>query len=99
MTIKSPPSLDHRYIREDIGYGLVPMAEIGKLLGIKTPVMDALITLASTALGVDFRVEGLTLEKMGLAGATREQTLRYLENGFDASTGLNMSGFNLYAEW
>ena len=66
MTIKSPPSLDHRYIREDIGYGLVPMAEIGRLLGIKTPVMDALITLASTALGVDFRVEGLTLEKMGL---------------------------------
>ncbi len=43
------------------------MAEIGKLLGLKTPVMDALITLASVALGVDFRVEGLTLEKMGLA--------------------------------
>ena len=87
MTIKSPPSLDHRYIREDIGYGLVPMAEIGKLLGIKTPVMDALITLASTALGVDFRIEGLTREKMGLAGVTREQTLEILERGFDASTG------------
>ncbi len=43
FTIKSPPSLDHRYIREDVGYGLVPMAEIGKLLGIGTPVMDALI--------------------------------------------------------
>jgi opine dehydrogenase len=87
MTIKSPPSLDHRYIREDIGYGLVPMAEIGRLAGTQTPVMDALITLASTALGVDFRAEGLTLEKMGLAGATREQTLKILENGFDASTG------------
>ena len=42
FTIKSPPSLDHRYIKEDVGYGLVPMAEIGKLLGVKTPVMDAL---------------------------------------------------------
>jgi opine dehydrogenase len=86
-TIKSPPSLDHRYIREDIGYGLVPMAEIGRLAGVKTPMMDALITLASVALGIDFRAEGLTLEKMGLAGTTREQTLRILENGFDASTG------------
>ena len=81
-TIKSPPSLDHRYIREDIGYGLVPMAEIGRLLGIATPVMDALITLASTALGVEFRAEGLTLEKMGLAGATAESLPLILQEGF-----------------
>ncbi|HEX2931586.1 MAG TPA: NAD/NADP octopine/nopaline dehydrogenase family protein [Candidatus Binatia bacterium] len=81
-TIKSPPSLDHRYIREDIGYGLVPMAEIGRLLGVKTPVMDALITLASTALGVDFRAEGLTLEKMGLAGTRADQLQSILDNGF-----------------
>jgi opine dehydrogenase len=82
FTIKSPPSLDHRYIREDVGYGLVPMAEIGKLLGVKTPVMDALITLASTALGVDFRAEGLTLEKMGLASLKQVELSRVLENGF-----------------
>lgn len=82
MTIKSPPSLDHRYIREDIGYGLVPMTEIGKLLGIKTPVMDALITLASTALGVDFRVEGLTREKMGLAAVKPESLPKFLHDGF-----------------
>lgn len=82
MTIKSPPSLDHRYIREDIGFGLVPMAEIGKLLRIKTLVMDALIALASTALGVDFRVEGLTLEKMGLASTRAEDLPTILANGF-----------------
>ncbi|MBM4296728.1 MAG: hypothetical protein FJ143_03210 [Deltaproteobacteria bacterium] len=82
FTIKSPPSLDHRYIREDVGYGLVPMAEIGKLVGVKTPVMDALIALASTALGVDFRSEGLTLEKMGLAGLKQVELSRVLENGF-----------------
>jgi opine dehydrogenase len=81
-TIKSPPSLDHRYIREDIGYGLVPMAEIGKLVGVRAPMMDALITLASTALGIDFGAEGLTLEKMGLAGASRETLSVILEDGF-----------------
>jgi opine dehydrogenase len=82
FTIKSPPSLDHRYIKEDVGYGLVPMAEIGKLLGIETPVMDALITLASVALGIDFRVEGLTLEKMGLAGVAPADLQRILTDGF-----------------
>jgi opine dehydrogenase len=66
-TIKSPKTLDHRYIREDVGYGLVPMAEIGGLLGINTPVIDALITLASVVSRTDYRKEGLTLEKMGLA--------------------------------
>jgi opine dehydrogenase len=82
FTIKSPPSLDHRYIKEDVGYGLVPMAEIGRLLGIETPVMDALITLASVALGIDFRVEGLTLEKMGLAGVAPADLQRILTDGF-----------------
>ncbi|HSK30652.1 MAG TPA: NAD/NADP octopine/nopaline dehydrogenase family protein [Candidatus Limnocylindria bacterium] len=81
MTIKSPPSLEHRYIREDIGYGLVPMAEIGRLLGVKTPVMDALITLGSTALGVDFRSMGLTLEKMGLANVKAEELPKFLREG------------------
>jgi opine dehydrogenase len=82
FTIKSPPSLDHRYIREDVGYGLVPMAEIGKLLGVKTPVMDALVTLASTALGVDFREDGLTLQKMGLSGVSPERLPNILSDGF-----------------
>ena len=58
------------------------MAEIGKLLGIETPVMDALITLASVALGIDFRVEGLTLEKMGLAGVAPADLQRILTDGF-----------------
>ena len=81
-TIKSPPGLDHRYIREDVGYGLVPMSEIARLLGIKTPVMDALISLASAAIGVDFRTEGLTLEKMGLDGVAAGDLRPLLQKGF-----------------
>ncbi len=53
------------------------MAEIGKLLGVRTPVMDALITLASTALGIDFRRDGLTLAKMGLAGISAGSSCRH----------------------
>ncbi len=82
LTIKAPPSLDHRYIREDVGYGLVPMAELGKMLGVKVPVMEALVTLASTALGVDFRVEGLTRAKMGLDGISADRFPAILAEGF-----------------
>jgi opine dehydrogenase len=86
-TIKSPGTLDHRYIKEDVGYGLVPMAEIGRLVDIKTPVIDALITLASVISRTDYRREGLTLEKMGLAHIRGDDLTRVVEEGF-ASKGL-----------
>jgi opine dehydrogenase len=91
-TIKSPASLDHRYINEDVGYGLVPMAEIGRLLGIETPVMGALITLASVANHTDYRKEGLTLQRMGLASVRAELLPAILENGFDWKGQQDASG-------
>jgi len=45
-------------------------------------VMDALITLASTALNIDFRKDGLTLEKMGLAGVAPASLPKILAEGF-----------------
>jgi opine dehydrogenase len=78
-TIKSPPSLDDRYIHEDVGTGLVPMAALGRLAGVPTPTMDALIHLASLLLGVDFNQTGLTLEKLGAAGMTPQALLRFVE--------------------
>jgi opine dehydrogenase len=77
-TIAAPPSLDHRYIHEDVGYGLVPMAELGRLAGVATPTIDALVRLASLALGIDYRRDGLTLERLGLAGKSPKELLRYV---------------------
>jgi opine dehydrogenase len=81
-TIKAPATLDHRYLKEDVGFGLLPMAEIGRLMGVKTPVIDALITLASVINQTDYRSEGLTLEKMGLAGITAQALPKILQDGF-----------------
>src|SRR5882724_6337835 len=81
-TIKSPATLDHRYIKEDVGYGLVPMAEIGGLLGVETPVIDALIRLASVISRTDYRTDGLTLDKMGLAQVRSRDLPNILEQGF-----------------
>jgi opine dehydrogenase len=81
-TIKSPGTLDHRYIKEDVGYGLVPMAEIGRVVGVETPVIDALITLASVISRTDYRKQGLTLEAMGLAGVSAEELRTVIKEGF-----------------
>jgi len=79
--IKGPKSLDHRYIHEDVGYGLVPMSEFGRMVGVATPVMDALIQVASVVSGVDYRRDGLTLGRMGLGGVRREDLDRFLYEG------------------
>jgi opine dehydrogenase len=64
----APTALDARYLTEDVPYGLVPIAELGRLAGIPTPVAQALTVLASAALGRNFAGEGRTLERMGLHG-------------------------------
>lgn len=80
-TIKSPSSLDHRYLHEDVGYGLVPMAALGRLAGVPTPTIDALVHLAGLLVGVDYARDGLTLERLGLAGKTPAELLRFVSEG------------------
>jgi len=80
--IRSPSSLDHRYLDEDVRYGLVPMSEIGKAVKIGTPLIDALITLGGLVNRKDYRKTGLTLEKMGLDSVDVKQLTRILEEGF-----------------
>ena len=81
-TIVAPRTHDHRYVHEDVGYGLVPMAELAGLLGIDTPVIDALITLASEMNRNDYRGNGLTLAKMGLEGVSPDTLRQILRTGF-----------------
>lgn len=80
-TIKSPASLDDRYVHEDVGYGLVPMAALGRLAGVPTPTIDALVHLASAATGIPYGERGLTLEKMGLEGRRPDTLARFLMDG------------------
>ena len=81
-TIKSPASLSHRYLKEDVGYGLVPMAEIARLVESETPVIDALIALASEINEIPYRTEGLTLQKMGLASVPARDLKAFLHEGY-----------------
>jgi opine dehydrogenase len=81
QTIRSPPSLDHRYVHEDVGFGLVPFSELGRVAGVQTPTIDAMIQLASQAVGIDYRRDGLTLERLGLAGKTAPELVRFVLEG------------------
>jgi len=57
------------------------MAALGRLAGVATPTMEALVQLASTALGIDYARDGLTLERLGLAGKSADELVRFTQQG------------------
>src|SRR4051794_13763164 len=74
LGIQAQSRLDHRYLTEDVGYSLVFMADLAARLGVPTPVIDAVITIASVALDRDFRREAIrTLSTLGLDGMSPEE--------------------------
>jgi opine dehydrogenase len=73
LGIRAQSRLDHRYLTEDVGYSLVFLSDLAARLGVDTPVMDAVITVASVVLGRDFRREGKrTVSTLGLEGMSPE---------------------------
>lgn len=70
---QSPPSLQHRYIEEDVSCSLVPIRQLAVRAGIKTPIVDTVINLASAVLGEDFNSTGRTLDKLGWGLMTYDQ--------------------------
>jgi opine dehydrogenase len=71
--IKAPESLEHRYVHEDIGFGLVPMMAMAVAANVDAATIAALIRLASVATGMDFATHGLSAEKLGIAGLSGDQ--------------------------
>lgn len=77
--IKAPSSMKHRYIVEDVPYGLVPMASLGDMLNVSTPIMDSLINLSSLINRVDYWSEGLTVEKLGIPDLSLDDLNAFLQ--------------------
>jgi opine dehydrogenase len=69
LGIGAQPQLDHRYLNEDVGYGLVFMSNLARQTGVETPTMDAIIQVTSVLMNRDYAGEALrTPESLGIAG-------------------------------
>jgi opine dehydrogenase len=64
--IKAPATLDHRFVTEDVAYGLVPLAALGKLYDVDLLNIESVINIFSTIMGIDYYQCG-----RHLAGLTR----------------------------
>jgi len=77
--INAPPTLNSRLVTEDIPMGLVPMAEMAKLVGIEAPMMNLIIDLASQLMDKEYRKEGRTLESLGIDGLSIDELYEFVK--------------------
>jgi opine dehydrogenase len=82
--IKAPSSLDHRYYREDFGYGLLPFTEFAAIAEVEVPVAKSLLRIGETLLGIDLAAQGRTAERMGIAGLDRNELMELVGAKRDA---------------
>jgi len=79
--IKAPPTLNHRYIFEDVPMSLVPIASLGKRYGVAVSGIDGIIKLASIIHRTDYWRRGRTIEKLGINSLSTEELMHYVNEG------------------
>jgi opine dehydrogenase len=79
--IKAPPTLNHRYIFEDVPMSLVPIASLGKRYGVSVLGMESIIKLGSIIHRTDYWRRGRTVEKLGLEQWSVSELTRFVQEG------------------
>jgi opine dehydrogenase len=77
-----PHGFGHRFVLEDVPFGLVFFWSLGRAVGIEMPTTESLIQVTSAMWQRDFVAEGRTLARLGLDGLTPVQFNRAIEEGF-----------------
>jgi opine dehydrogenase len=79
--IKAPPTLNHRYITEDVPMSLVPIAALGQRFGVRVRGMDSIVRLACIVHHTDYWRRGRTLDRLGVEGLSVGEVMHYVMEG------------------
>jgi opine dehydrogenase len=72
---QAPQTLDHRYLVDDVRFGIAAYEELAALLAVSTPVISGIVALLSTATGQDLRDQAPVLADHLLAYKKAGSTL------------------------
>lgn len=73
--------LEKRYLAEDIPYGLVTISSLGDMIGVQTPAINSIITLASIIHRTNYWRIGRTVEELGISGLSVEELQKFVTEG------------------
>jgi len=78
---KLPITLHHRYIMEDVPFGLIPMYSFAKQFHFNNTTMKSLIDISCIATNIDFYPKARDMDKLGLGSFSEEQLINYIFTG------------------
>lgn len=76
-----PTDVWKRWMATDVGNAHVPFVSLAELAGVPVPIHQGIVSTIGAVLGRDFRKEGVTLERLGLAGLNVTGIKHYVETG------------------
>ena len=79
--IKAPPTMNHRYIFEDVPMSLVPIASLGQRYGVSVNAMDSIVRLSSIIHKTDYWRRGRTIDKLGIDKLSVGELMAYVNDG------------------
>ncbi len=79
--IKSPSTIFTRQLTEDIPTGVLPIMQLGKVAGVKTPLLQSMTNICEALLNMDMHTNGRSLKNLGLEGMSKEDIIRFVNNG------------------
>jgi opine dehydrogenase len=80
--VLGPATLETRYVLEDVPYGLVPTALLGRLVGAPAQLHEGGIAILSAAYGRDFRKENDLLPALGFDTMSLADLRRLARDGW-----------------
>jgi opine dehydrogenase len=76
--LRAPGAIDTRWLTEDVPYGLATWAALAAVADVPTPVLDAIVTLASAVLGANCRTATRSLADLGIDGMTPAEIVGHI---------------------
>jgi opine dehydrogenase len=77
-----PTTLDHRYVTEDVPFGLVPLIAIARAARVAVPLHESGVALLDAIYGRDFAAENDLLPALGLERLSAAQLHALARDGF-----------------
>ena len=78
--IKAPGTIFTRQLTEDIPTGVLPIMELGKAAGVKTPLLESMVNIIESLLEIDFHTKGRSLKNLGLENMSKNEIIEYITN-------------------
>jgi opine dehydrogenase len=80
--IAAPPTMDNRYLLEDVPMSMVPMASAGRAFGLTPRAIESVIDLAGLVHETNYWSRGRTLESLGLVGLSPAEIRHVASEGY-----------------